>query len=320
MISFVDENFKKNLKKNIYGKAHITKIIFPPGSGAAALHEAKAILNDLWAAKKFTGEVHLLKNEIQVRPVYMLAITELLLRNHCFSDVRLVIFKEIVIGKKAFDKKSREIRWDYYLNKKMLLKIKVNSVASTAFHETGLKKILTEIIKPHVSDVVSGEGSDETTCLYVEFYKNKLTISISLAGQPLYKRGYRGKLSASAPLKEDAAACCIQTALLFAKKQDKNFLANTVLVPFSGTGTFAFEYCQIYFQLISAFFEREYALKEMPLFRKTHFDLLVNKAKEQSQTNTENIDIICIDKASNAVAALEENIKYCFANYNEYKK
>lgn len=318
MTCSTDKNLTKSIKKNIYAKAQVAKIIFPPGLGATALDEAKAILSNLWFAQKFTGEVYLFKNEIQIRPVYMFAIAELLLRNHCFSDVRLSIFKDTVIGKKAFKKKVREINWDRYINKNMSLKIKVNSVSSQAFHETGLKKILTEIIKPYVCDVVSGENSNETTCLYAELYKNKLTISISLAGQPLYKRGYRGKLTASAPLKEDAAACCIRKALLFSKKCNPHFLPKTILIPFSGTGTFAFEYCQAYFQFIPALLEREYALKKMSLFRQTNFDFLINKAKEscllsKAQLDKNNIHLVCIDNSSNANTALKENIA-CFEN------
>ena len=313
MTPLIDKNLAKNIKKNIYGKAQIAKIIFPPGFGTLALEEAKAILGNLWFAKKFTGKLYLLKNEIQIRPVYLFAIIELLMRNHCFSDVRLTIFKEIVIGKKAFEKKARAIPWDRYINKTMSLKIKVNSVSSAAFHETGLKEILTDILKPYVNELVSGENSNETTCLYAELYKDKLTISISLAGQALYKRGYRGTLTASAPLREDAAACCIRKALLFSKKYNPDFSPDTVLIPFSGTGTFAFEYCQTYFQLIPALLERFYAFQKMPFFRESHFNFLIQKAKDyallsHSQSDKNPIRLVCIDNASHANTALKENI------------
>lgn len=292
-----------NIKKHIYSKAQVAKIIFPPGFGDIALQEVQSILDNLWIAKKFTGKMALLKNEIQIRSIYFNAIVELLLRNHCFTDVRLVIFKETVIGKKAFAKICREINWDYYLNKKMTVKVKVNSIASQAFHETGLKEILTSIIDPYVQCVVTGEEIDVTTQLYVEFYKNKLTISVSLAGQPLYKRGYREQLSKSAPLREDVAACAIQKAILFAKQEDPSFIAHTILIPFSGTGTLAFEY----FQLNPVFFERLLALESMPLFKQTHFDLLVNKVKEIGVFIDKNSQIICIDSSMEAVKACEKN-------------
>ncbi|MCD6040159.1 MAG: hypothetical protein K0S27_1559 [Gammaproteobacteria bacterium] len=310
---FINPDLIKNIRRGIYKKAQTVKIIFPAGLGTIALDEAKAILSDPWFARKFTGEIYLLKNEIQIRSVYMFAIVELLLRNYCFSDLRLVIFKDKVMGKKAFEKKSREIKWGHYINKTMSIKIKVDSVSSKAFHETALKQILTEIIKPYVYEVISGENSKETTCLYAELYKDKLTMSISLAGEPLYKRGYREKLTASAPLREDAAACCIRKALLFSKKYNPHFSPSTVLIPFSGTGTFAFEYCQTYFQFIPALLQRKYALQKMTFFRKSNFDSLMNKSREcclfsQSQSDKNNTRLFCIDNSSNANAALRENI------------
>ncbi len=172
---------------------------------------------------------------------------------------------------------------------------------------------------------MSGENANETTCIYADLYKDNLTISISLAGSPLYKRGYRGTLSASAPLREDAASCCIQKSLLFAKTLNKNFLPNTLLIPFSGTGTFAFEYLQSYFNFSPILFEREFALQKMPLFRKEHFNFILKKAIEHclfttninnnhntpdagNISNIHNIHFICIDNSNNANSALLQNI------------
>ncbi|MEO8965254.1 MAG: hypothetical protein ABI370_11340, partial [Gammaproteobacteria bacterium] len=203
------------------------------------------------------------------------------------------------------------IEWDFYINKKMSLKLKIDSVASKAFHETALKKILADSVKNYVSEVVSGENSIATTCIYADLYKNKLTLSISLAGEPLYKRGYRGTLSASAPLKEDAAACCIQSALQFAATLQKDFIPNTVIIPFSGTGTFAFEMLQFYFQLSPVLFEREYALQKMSFFGKESFNFLVKKADENCLLDKDRINeirICCIDNSKNANIALLENI------------
>jgi len=225
------------------------------------------------------------------------------------------------LAKNRLKKNVEKLIGTYYINKNMSIKVKVNSVSSAAFHETGLKEIITEVIKPYVKAVVSGENTNETTCLYVELYKDKLTISISLAGQPLYKRGYRGKLSKSAPLREDIAACCIQQALLFSKNHDQDFTPNTILIPFSGTGTFAFEYMQSYFKFMPALLLREYALEEMTLFKKDNFSSLVKKSKEyctfsKPELNENSIKIACIDKSVEASAALEDNLQ-CFKNIAE---
>ena len=107
---------------------------------------------------------------------------------------------------------------------KFLYKLKVDSVASKAFHETGLKEILSSILKDSVKEIVSGENTNETTCVFADLYKDKLTVSISLAGNSLYKRGYRGTLSASAPLREDYASCLLLKSMQFAKKINAEFM------------------------------------------------------------------------------------------------
>jgi 23S rRNA G2445 N2-methylase RlmL len=300
------ENLEKKIKKNIYGKPQTVKAIFPPGLGGAALDEIQSILSNLWFPQKYISELSVLKNEIRIDNIHLFAITELLMRSQCLTDIRLIIFEGKTSGKFAFEKKCREVNWNFYLNKKMTLKVKVDSVASRAFHETGLREILTDIIQEQVHAVVTGENTDETTCIYAGLYKDRLTISISLAGDPLYKRGYRGTLSASAPLREDAAACCIRKSLQFAKNINADFSADTVLIPFSGTGTFAFEYLQSCFNFSPVLFAREYALQAIPFFRPENFNFLLKKAKDNCVFPLVRID--CLDTSENANLALGENL------------
>jgi 23S rRNA G2445 N2-methylase RlmL len=302
------ENIEKKIKKNIYGKPQTVKVIFPPGLGDAALDEVQSILGNLWFPQKYISELSVLKNEIRIDNIHLFAVTELLMRSQCLTDIRLVIFEGKTSGKFAFEKKCREVPWDFYLNKSMILKIKVDSVASRAFHETGLKEIATEIIQGHVNAVVSGENTKETCCIYADLYKDRLSLSISLAGNPLYKRGYRGTLSASAPLREDAAACCIRKALQFAKNINVAFLPERLLIPFSGTGTFVFEYLQSCFNFSPVLFAREYALQAMPLFRAENFNFLLKKAKENCVL--QDVDVRCLDTSDNANTALSENWQF----------
>ncbi|APJ04554.1 hypothetical protein [Silvanigrella aquatica] len=319
MNQHIEENLERKIKKNIYGKAQSVKITFPAGLGSTALKEIESILNNLWFPQKFQSHCQLLKNEIQIDKIHMSAISELLIRCQCISDIKLILLEEKALGKEAFEKQCRSLNWNMFLQKEMSLKIKVNSVASKAFHETGLKEILANILNNHVSEIVSGENTTETTSLNADLYKDTLTLSISLAGDSLYKRGYRGTLSASAPLREDAAACCIQKSIMFAQSKNSNFNMNTILIPFSGTGTFAFEYLQWHYKFVPGLFERIYALQKMPLFRQESFNFLLKKAKENclfktkdennsENLNSENLKIICIDNSSNANTALVENL------------
>ena len=302
------DNLEKKIKKHIYGKPQAAKITFPAGFGETALNEVTTILKTPWFAQKCTGECTLLKNEIHIDNIHMSSLMELLIRGQCITDIRLIIFSGKASGKAAFEKKCRDIPWNFFLNNDMSLKIKVNSVASRAFHETGLKEILTSILKNHTQQIVSGENTRETTCIYADLYKDRLTVSISLAGDALYKRGYRVILSASAPLREDAASACIKKSLDFAKSINEKFSATHILIPFSGTGTFAFEYLQQYFNFSPALFAREYALQKMLLFRLDTFRFLLKKAKEHCKFTNEKMIIYCIDNSESAQDVLTKNL------------
>ncbi len=126
------ENLERKIKKNIYGKPQSAKCIFPPGVGAIALEEIKIILNHLWFKQKYTSEVLLLKNDIHVNNIHLFAITELLARTQCLTDIRLVIFEGKAIGKEAFEKQCHNIHWNLYVADTMSIKVKINSVASKA--------------------------------------------------------------------------------------------------------------------------------------------------------------------------------------------
>lgn len=308
------QNIEKQIKRHVYGKPQSALACFPAGLGAAAMEEIESILDHLWFEQKFNGRCTLLKNEIRIENIHFFALSELLMRSLCLSDLRLILFEGKSAGKEAFAAHCRAIRWEYYLDASMILKIKVDSVASKAFHEGGLKEILTNILKLKNIAVVSGENTAETTCLYAGLYKDKLTVSLSLAGNPLYKRGYRGALGASAPLREDAAACAIRNAFHFSKKHKENLPINTLWVPFSGTGTFVFEYLHYQYQHSPCLLNREYALQKMPLFRKEAFAFLLKKARENSRLVSriapENrLNILCVDTSARANAAFMENIE-----------
>jgi 23S rRNA G2445 N2-methylase RlmL len=310
MMSAHDLNLAKKIKRLIYGKPNTIKLAFPNGFSKAAWAECTEILANLWLSQKYVSTMELHENEIIVRNIHFSAINELLLRGLCFTDVRLVIAIKKISSNYAFEQYVKTLPWEYYLSANMVLKIKIKSIASRAFHETGLTQLLACTVMSYVKEVVKGEQTDETTSLYCDLYKNKLTISISLAGKPLYKRGYRSAFSASAPLREDIAASCLKKIALFVKQFDETYQPSLVLVPFSGTGTFAFEQFIQQNHLSSIAFQREFALCDMPLFRAETFQFLVKKSLTYSSNllrQTDSTHYVCIDHAAEANQAILSN-------------
>ncbi len=202
-------NLERQIKKNIYGKPQTAKLFYPPGFGETALLEIKTILSQLWFSQNTKNTCILNPKYIELSDTHISVLTEILLRTKCLSDIQLVLSKEKCKGKEEFKKICTQIKWNYFLNNKINVKIKVNSTASKAFHETGLKEIASNIIEPFIKSISTGENSNEDTTINFELYKDNLTVSLSLVGQPLYKRGYKKELKTLAPLREDLAACCI---------------------------------------------------------------------------------------------------------------
>jgi 23S rRNA G2445 N2-methylase RlmL len=303
-------NLEKKIKRHIYGKPQSVLIVFPAGLANAAQYEARFILDNLWFQNKFPSTLSISKNALRIDKIHMFAVMELMLRGQCFTDIRLIISEGKTVNMPAFKNKCDDISWDLYFDRAMEVKIKVDAGASPSLHEGAMKDILTDCLNGKVKRMVAGEEGDEAATLYVDAYQYQFVMSLSLAGAPLYKRGYRSILSDSAPLREDIAASCLQKALQFSLKNNPEFSVDALLIPFSGTGTFLFEYWMKRFQVTPGLLNRNYAIQAMPLFRSEHFKYLLKKAHEHCMIEQLKIaDDYCMDTSEEANAALLKNIQ-----------
>lgn len=305
------KNLERAIKQKIYGKPQKIFVHFPAGLGETALLEINSILSTPWFPQKQELKIQLQKDFMMIDHIHMITIMELLLRSQSIFDIRLNIYEGKISGTYSFEEKCKSILWELYLTKHFNLKIKVDSIASHAFHEGILKKIISSILTDQGINVVSGETSTYTTTLYVNIYKNKLSLALSLAGMPLYKRGFRTTLSQSAPLREDIAFCALLKALQFVRVFKPNFFPEKMIIPFSGTGTFAFEFFQYYYHLFPGIFNREMAIQKMSFFRKDTFSYLLKKGIEEAglQKNLNTITAHCIDNSLEANLTLGKNIE-----------
>lgn len=303
------ENIEKKIKRNIYGKPQSILVIFPPGLSGIAHEEAEFILGHLWFQNKFESTITILKNALRIDQIHMSAVMELMMRGQCCTDIRLILSEGKVANMPVFEKKCEDIFWNFYVTPKMSVKLKVDVGASPALHEGAMREVLMNVLGDKIKRMVKGEDSEETTTIYVDVYKNNSLMSISLAGDPLYKRGYRSILSNSAPLREDIAASCILNALQFGAENNADFTREALLIPFSGTGTFLFEYWQIANLFAPVLFNRAYALQFMPLFRSDNYNYLLKKARDNClMSSFVPTNFYCIDNTQATHDALLKNM------------
>jgi 23S rRNA G2445 N2-methylase RlmL len=152
--------------------------------------------------------------------------------------------------------------WADFLDKSNILelwknspRVKVNLGVNVSHPVIGTAKSVREkaaayLERNGLTVVASGESTSQDHRIRIDSQKNRTQVFVSMAGDPLFKRGYKDVLSgAKAPLAEHLAAACLSWALdEMGHQLRKDLLSGVcpILVPFAGTGTLGFEgVCQL---------------------------------------------------------------------------
>ena len=130
----------------------------------------------------------------------------------------------------------------------------LNSLPQELFNVVGVSRVQTNSNRQDISSRTlktlfeehsqkkknAKDGLTAKTSFHIEAKASRLSVSMSLAGeQPLWQRGYKKILKATAPLPECVAACCVGTAI----SSLGDFTGHNVSVinPMAGSGTLGFE-------------------------------------------------------------------------------
>lgn len=152
----------------------------------------------------------------------------------------------------------------------------------------------------------------------LDLYRDRLRVLVSLAGEPMYKRGYKKHLtSAAAPLPEHQAAACVRTALSTLEKIAlekvglEKIAFDGVYVPFAGTGTLAFEWLAAHLDLGSGSFGRSFAFESFAGIPAT---TVAHIRKKMSEVRTASAGapailppVLCIERNAEALSDLSDN-------------
>jgi len=169
----------------------------------------------------------------------------------------------------------------------------------------------------------------------LDLYRDRLRVLVSLAGEPLYKRGYKKHLtSAAAPLPEHQAAGCIRTTLVTLAADSTQDLEKAsqeisrkipfdgVYVPFAGTGTLAFEWLATQLDLGGGSFGRHYAFESfagIPGTTVAHIRKKMSEARAVSGGYPASAGasallppVLCIERNAEALSDLRDNaVHFC---------
>lgn len=241
-----------------------------PGWLDLAREEVGQILNSPLQKYKFASEIKIMGSTIVVVNCDYRQALEILLRGTLIHDVEIILHSGRVTTRAGwqgfFDKAKIKDIWP--ASKEWPLHLTIRVTHPVVGTEKEVRDRLSDYLKTHgIHTNKSMEDSDfaASSRLRVESEKNRTQMLLSLAGKPLYMRGYKDVLTgASAPLPEHHAAACFRWSMGSLGEQIETILANgnvPVVVPFAGTGTMGFESVSQMLRLPPGLLRSDYAFK-----------------------------------------------------------
>ncbi len=165
------------------------------------------------------------------------------------------------------EKKSRSIPWELFFSRNSIPKICATSRKSRLYHTDAIAERLAAIVRESLDANGETLGESFPQNLFVHFENDLCTISVDLAGVPLYKRGFERHVEV-APIRDTLAAAILFEAGLPCAKE--------LFDPMAGSGTFSSEAA-----LLSAganlWKTRRFALQSAPSFRSNAWNFMTRK-------------------------------------------
>lgn len=205
-------NWKFRIRKPQTGTTLSWEVYFPPGTATQVGEKIKEILSSVPLPNQPEPNVRIFSEKIKLENTNSHQITYLLFHGLCFRDIRLVIARTTDWDSSA---EVREEEWDRILTEAV-------GIAKPLFTEPNIK--FYEIKEN----------------LHISYFEDEITVSLSVMGEPGYKRGIKATFPTSAPVPEDLSQILIQQCfeIFLVSKED----VAALYIPFAGTLTFATEW------------------------------------------------------------------------------
>lgn len=248
----------------------------PPGLLQTAKAELEEVLASPLHKPKWQPSVHEVQGRLLVEDLDLKLLLELALRLRCVRDLVWVSDLGLIREEAVLDAKLAAFPWAFVLAPQARVECKSESTASRLYHEGMLRARLQGAVGKLGYQVKSGVGADRTgspddadpdgdvadsmdagngtQTAFLRFFRDRAQLEFSLAGGPLYRRGYRARLAGRAPLPEHVAAGLVRELRRHAgarvpaalptqeeRRDGDDARAHAWYVPFAGTGTLGFE-------------------------------------------------------------------------------
>ncbi|PKA11742.1 hypothetical protein CH372_12705 [Leptospira meyeri] len=266
-------NWKFRIRKPQTGTTLSWEVYFSPGTASWVGEKIKEILNSVPLPNQPEPNIRIFSEKIKLENTNSHQIAYLLFHGLFLRDVRLVIGRT-----KDWDKSSdvREDEWDRILTEAVQIAKPLFSDSNIKFYE----------IKEN---------------LYISYFEDEITVSLSVLGEPGYKRGVKANFPTSAPVPEDLSQILIQQCFdifLVSKKE-----ISALYIPFAGTLTFATEWALQEENVSLLSLPRDFIFFKLNLFPEKTFEHFKKKQKEKLSTISSEFTPIVIQDTDPALAS-----------------
>ena len=195
--------------------------------------------------------------ELMLLDVDYRSLLEVVMRATTPSELWLAIAKRRVYNRDELDELLQAVPWRAYFNEGADLLVRADSRSSSLYHEGLIEERVEACLAKEGIAAHRSSGTDETLLrLRLRVIREQLTAEIAFGGLPLWRRGYRASMTATAPLREDLAQGAVRAAL-----GEAALPVDFLLIPFAGSGTLLFESLIALLDIPPALLGRPYAFE-----------------------------------------------------------
>ncbi len=206
-------------------------------------------------------------------------------------------------GAEGLYEAARKVRWEDWLTPSTTFAVEATLKDSehthTGFVALKIKDGIADSLREKFGRRPDVDTRNPTVSVVAHLAKTKLSLSLDLCGEPLFKRGYRLK-STVAPLKETLGAALLMAA---------GYTGEEPLVdPMCGSGTLVIEAAWLAMRRAPGL-KRRFALEDWPQFSKQAAPLLEDLRREAiAQQRVLPFQLLARDYNEDALAAVRRNV------------
>jgi putative N6-adenine-specific DNA methylase len=288
-------NIERRIRQHVYAKHHQFFAIMQPGFEKTAAHEMVSLGFDEAALSLLEGGIEF---ESSIEDMWKIHLS-----SRCLTRIlmRIAAFKVIYFEK--LREKMEAIPWELYLSPDTIPEFKITCRHSRLYHSGRIEQECSASIDVRMKKIYTRYGSENKQkdhflqTIFVRLEDDLCTLSLDCSGDPLYRRGFRTKVT-RAPLRETLAS------LILHEMHAWEF--DAVIDPMCGSGVIPIE-AALLSQGILPGIRRSFSFEKWPGHPEKKF--IFHKKTCMEMTPARNFKVYAGDIDSSAVEIARSNLE-----------